>query len=414
MIRQKLLISVFSLSLALCGVNGVAFANKQASEKELSSIQENLKKAEREKNASISLAQKEEKQLRSLQSKLIEIANEEKRIGQNMSDLEDQIEALQRQKNETNKILMEEKKHFSDLLLAVQRLSRTPPEAFLAKPGAPIDTARANLILKSTLPSIKKQSDIISGHLRELEETEVALTAKKENLSKLSITLKDKNKDLNKLVDERKDIYQNYLKESKEQASEIAKLSAQADSLKEILADIEKQERFIRALPTPSVKPNLMTEKPPAQKTSPHTKPVQKIAAVTVPRNIEAHLPTPGRILIGFGQKNEFGVTNKGITIQGRADATVTTPFSGVVRFSGPFKKHRNLLIIEHHDGSMSLIDGMDRTNVVVGQALISGEPVGTMRGAKNSPHSELYYELRKNGRPIDPMKRLSALAKAG
>ncbi len=410
MILQKLFIASLFASLALFSMSDAAYATRSDAEKELNTIQSHLKQKEEEKQASIKLANKEEKQLKGLQSKLIEIATQEKRIGQNMSDLEDQIEALQLQKQETNKILIEEKKHFSDLLLAVQRLSRTPPEAFLAKPGAPIDTARANLILKSTLPSIKKQADLISGHLKELENTEIALTAKKESLEKLSVTLHDKNKDLNKLVDERKNIYQEHLKESKEQISEIEQLSAKAESIKDILADIEKQERLARAIPRPALKPSL---KPEGDKTKEKTTKAAAVATA-LPRNIEAQLPTPGRILIAYGQKNEFGVTNKGITIQGRPNGTVTTPFSGVVRFSGAFKKHRNLMIIEHNDGSMSLIDGMEQTNVVVGQSLISGEPIGTLRGTANNPHAELYYELRKNGRPIDPMKRLSALAKAG
>lgn len=408
---RKLLISTLSISLATFVASGVAFsADKQGTQKELGSIQQELKKAEQEKSASLSLAQKEEKQLKKLQSKLIDVANQEKRIGQNMSDVEDQVEALQIQRNETNKILMKEKRHFSDLLLAVQRLSRTPPEAFLAKPGAPIDSARAHLILKSTLPNIKKQSDIISGHLLQLDATEKELQAKKEDLEKLSADLQEKNEDLNKLVGERKEIYQTHLQQSKDQASQIEKLSAKADSLKELLDDLEKQERFVRALPTPSTKPDLM------QKTEPNYQPpaAKKMVAMALPKDIAAQLPTPGKILISFGQKNEFGVTNKGITIQGRPDATVTTPFSGVVRFSGEFKKHKNLLIIEHPDGSMSLLDGMDRTNVMIGQSLISGEPVGKLKRYKNNDHSELYYELRKNSRPIDPMKRLSALAKAG
>src|SRR5690606_3618499 len=146
-------------------------------------------------------------------------------------------------------------------------------------------------------------------------------------------------------VDERKEIYQTHVKQSKDQDSHIEQLSAKVDSLKDILDDIEKQERFVRALPTPSVKPDLS---PKGSKTVTAKPAATKAVAMALPKNIEPQLPTPGKILIGIRQKNECGVTNKVITIQGRPDATVTTPFSGVVRFSGQFKKHKNLLIIEH------------------------------------------------------------------
>ena len=64
-------------------------------------------------------------------------------------------------------------------------------------------------------------------------------------------------------------------------------------------------------------------------------------------------------------------------------------------------------MIIEHGDEYHSLVAGFDRLTAAVGQWVLAGEPVGTLReGAE--PDQRLYLELRKNGEPIDPLPLLA------
>jgi len=72
------------------------------------------------------------------------------------------------------------------------------------------------------------------------------------------------------------------------------------------------------------------------------------------------------------------------------------------VMFRGPFRGYGEILIIEHGGGYHTLLAGLARTDVALGQWLLAGEPVGIMGPASNgSP--ELYFELRHDGQPIDP-----------
>ena len=103
-------------------------------------------------------------------------------------------------------------------------------------------------------------------------------------------------------------------------------------------------------------------------------------------------------------------MTNKGLDIQTRPGATVITPLSGRVKFAGPFKSYKNIVIIEHSNKKISLLGGLDDINVSLGQDLRAGEPVGKMSKQENK--NTLYFELRDKGQQIDPEKYLWALAK--
>mgnify|MGYP002019279149 FL=1 len=96
------------------------------------------------------------------------------------------------------------------------------------------------------------------------------------------------------------------------------------------------------------------------------------------------------------------------ITIRTRPAAHVVAPRRGTVVFAGPFRGYGRLLIIEHDEGHHVLLAGLGRIDAVVGDEVLAGEPVGAMTGSlKGTPN--LYLELRRSGRPINPLPWLAA-----
>ncbi len=55
---------------------------------------------------------------------------------------------------------------------------------------------------------------------------------------------------------------------------------------------------------------------------------------------------------------------------------------------------------------AVALLAGMDQVEASVGQSVIAGEPVGTMR---TDGVPDLYLELRRQGQPINPLPWLAA-----
>jgi septal ring factor EnvC (AmiA/AmiB activator) len=121
-------------------------------------------------------------------------------------------------------------------------------------------------------------------------------------------------------------------------------------------------------------------------------------------------LPAQGRRALDFGDKTQYGGQSKGIVIETRYAAQVTSPCDGWVVYAGEFRSYGQLLIINAGDGYHVLLAGLSQIDVQPGQFVLAAEPVGTMRGGqRSSPVSAqisgpvLYVELRKNGHPIDP-----------
>jgi septal ring factor EnvC (AmiA/AmiB activator) len=106
----------------------------------------------------------------------------------------------------------------------------------------------------------------------------------------------------------------------------------------------------------------------------------------------------------------QLGSKSRGIVLQTRHGALVTSPSDGTIVYAGEFRTYGQLLIINVGDGYHMTLAGLSQIDVQLGQFVLAGEAVGLMsslpKGAKaNSADSSpvLYIELHKNGRPIDP-----------
>ena len=89
--------------------------------------------------------------------------------------------------------------------------------------------------------------------------------------------------------------------------------------------------------------------------------------------------------------------------------ATVVAPFDGQVVYAGPFRADGVILIIRHGDRYHSLLAGPGRAEVSAGEWVLAGEPVGVMPdAAEPGSGGVFYFELRRDGRPVDPQPWLA------
>jgi septal ring factor EnvC (AmiA/AmiB activator) len=103
-----------------------------------------------------------------------------------------------------------------------------------------------------------------------------------------------------------------------------------------------------------------------------------------------------------------MGTRAKGLSFTTAPGARVVAPHGGHVVFAGPFRGYGRLLIIDHGEGYHTLLAGLGRIDVAVNQRLLAGEPIGIMAlSGKGNPR--LYLELRRNGRPVNPLPWLAA-----
>lgn len=116
-------------------------------------------------------------------------------------------------------------------------------------------------------------------------------------------------------------------------------------------------------------------------------------------------LPTRGELQGRFGRPREDGgVTWKGLFIRAEAGQTVKAVADGRVVFADWLRGFGNLLIVDHGGGYMSLYGNNESLLKQVGEKAQSGETVASVGSSGGALESGVYFELRYEGKPFDPM----------
>ncbi|NOR80133.1 MAG: peptidoglycan DD-metalloendopeptidase family protein [Methyloprofundus sp.] len=113
--------------------------------------------------------------------------------------------------------------------------------------------------------------------------------------------------------------------------------------------------------------------------------------------------PVNGRVLKSF-----YATGNKGIDIAGRVGQKIKSARSGVVVYSGSsLAGYGKLLIIKHNYLYLSAYAHNRRLLVKEGQEVKKGQYIAEMGVGVNAKPS-LHFEIRKNGKPVNPLNYLS------
>ncbi len=117
-------------------------------------------------------------------------------------------------------------------------------------------------------------------------------------------------------------------------------------------------------------------------------------------------LPVRGELQGRFGSPREDGgVTWKGLFIKAENGHAVHAVADGQVVYADWLRGFGNLLIVDHGGGYMSLYGNNESLLKHVGDATQSGETVASVGSSGGAPESGVYFELRHEGKPFDPMK---------
>jgi septal ring factor EnvC (AmiA/AmiB activator) len=101
----------------------------------------------------------------------------------------------------------------------------------------------------------------------------------------------------------------------------------------------------------------------------------------------------------------EFQTTTlrSGIDFAAPAGATVRSVSAGIVRFAGWFRGYGRIVIVDHGEGFHTISGHLDEIHVQVGTPIDEGESLGTVGETGSLGGPSLYFELRRDGDPIDP-----------
>jgi lipoprotein NlpD len=130
------------------------------------------------------------------------------------------------------------------------------------------------------------------------------------------------------------------------------------------------------------------------------------VAAVPAPERdpdaIEFAWPVKGRLLAGFSEPN-----NKGVDIAGKPGDPVHAAAAGRVMYTGTGIRGYGKLIVIKHDNNFNSVYAHNREILVKeGQNVTRGQRIAEL-GDTDADTPKLHFEIRKSGKPVDPLRYL-------
>ncbi|MEI8320415.1 MAG: peptidoglycan DD-metalloendopeptidase family protein [Alphaproteobacteria bacterium] len=307
-----------------------------------------------------------------LKVNLAQIAEEYRHAEADLLGVEAELEKLQNSKKEKKQLLKKQYRESSGLMVALYQLQKNIPSRMVANLKKPEETIQSIIALKQYIHALQQQLKKISYELKEIEKTTVDTKEKKQLLKKKLETYKGKKDQLEKLIQENK-------KKAKKNVNRKILLQ-HAKNLAKESANLQELIHKVEAPPSKEATPpdELMS--------------TQKIYTVK---------PVQGKVISYFGEDHLLNPQGKGVLFQARSKEFVFSPLSGKIVYAGPFRRYKDIIIIAHNEVYHTILTGLDRIDVMTGEWIKAGEPLGVINDAKDK--NFLYVELRRQGTPVDP-----------
>lgn len=277
------------------------------------------------------------------------------------------------------------------LIAALQSLARRPAMLGLLQPGSTADIVHVRAVLGSAAPVVRQRSaavrDEIARTRRLREGAQIAARSLRDGREKLET----ERLALVRMEAGHRLRATGYRRGAMIESDRALALGEQARDLVELMDTLgaaAQTREALEALPGPLPRPGAEGDE---------TAAIPSPAAHRGPPPYR--LPVAGSLVAGLGEMSDAGVRSRGLTLSTWAGAQVVAPAAGRVVYAGRFRRYGNIVILDHGGGWTSLIAGLDRVLVRVGDAPVQGTPLGS---ASRGEAPRITVELRRRGDSVD------------
>lgn len=342
-----------------------------------------------------------------------QIQNSEEKI----SRMESELETLRADLKKTEENFVVEDDNLIKTLSALQNLALKPTEALFVQPLTPVEIIRSAMLLREAVPYLQENAARIREDLEKIEAQKNLVEKQVARIIRQKKILEKEHEQMKALVQRKSKIRNAVEIKSVKAKKKVEQLASQANDLRDLLNKLEKQRQEKLRRQEEERRRLAELKAAEARRAAEETKKLEEKQRADLIKfkpevinevgenfvKAKGHLlrPARGLVVTAYGEQMSKGVTSKGIIIKTRSQAQVISPYDGTVIFAGPFRGYGNLIIIEHGQGYLSLLAGLEEVDCELGQMLLAGEPVGQM---PESGDARLYVELRKDNHPVNPL----------
>lgn len=356
--------------------------------------------AENDKTPSKADLLKLKQSVASAQKKLKRFQGEESQLIQTLRQTETSIGRLSVKITKTQSGLKKQQRQLNELEAKRKKLekSKQSQEALIGKHIAAAyklgRQKKLKVLLDQEKPEALSRAMIYYDYVNKARSNEI--TAFEKTLSELDTLESD-------IVTATKKLQNNRAKLKKEHANLKSKQSTRKATLAKIkrsiagennkINQLEKEQKKLEAL-LAAVEETIANIKLPN-----HYKPF---------KTLKGKLPWPikGKIEHQFGQRqSDTSIRSKGVTLNGNMGDQVKAIHHGRIVFSDWFVGKGLLTIIDHGNGYMSLYAHNQSLLKEPGEWVSTGEPIATVGNTGGLSFAGLYFEIRANGKPSNPVR---------
>jgi murein hydrolase activator len=225
---------------------------------------------------------------------------------------------------------------------------------------------------------------------------------------KTALALKEVADLKQKQVDEKRALESQKQEKSKVVRSLSQQISAQRSEIKKLTRDEKRLSALVERLAKSSSN-TIETEtknKPTQELLANNVEPSQEFSGVSFAAlKGKLRLPVRGDVTNRFGSSREdSGISWKGLFIRANEGSEVKSVANGRVIFADWLRGFGNLIILDHGNGYMSLYGNNQSVLKQVGDSVNAGDTIASVGNSGGNETNGLYYELRSQSRPFDPL----------
>jgi len=318
-------------------------------------------------------------QAAALRQKLIDTAARIQALEREETSLETDIAQLQAQDDALASGFDRDRVSVTRLLAILERLQHDMPPALAVRPDDALAAARGSMLVGASLPPVYAQAATLARRIEKLRTTRAALVARRLDAARNTAALAKAHDDLAALSAEKD-------QEAAGAANLYSGMAARLDQVARQAADFTTLVSRVDAL---------RKEAPSAAEASIVTVTAQNSGSAGNLAKGSLLEPVAGTLVPAGAEDDK----NPGLTYQSLPGAQVIAPADGKVLYAGPYHMQGQVLILEITTGYDIVLAGLGSVTVRLGDELLAGEPVGIMPA--DGPR--LYFELRQNGKGLDP-----------
>lgn len=228
-----------------------------------------------------------------------------------------------------------------------------------------------------------------------------------EKLQRIAQATESKQAELTQIRSQQDLQKQQLLKQQQAKKQLVAQLAKQIGHQRTELSQLQRNEKSLTQLIERLAKQQLARKKSEQSNRRNTTPPAPEQADAAPPQAKGGKLPLPvrGELLGRFGSpRQDSGAPWRGLFIRTAAGQDVHTIADGRVVFADWLRGFGNLIIIDHGKGYMSLYGNNESLFKHTGENVHVGDVIASTGNSGGNPETGLYFELRFQSRPFDPL----------